>query len=273
MRPNASHRRSSACSSARSAQLCAPRVSRARWMSRSSDARLRVNGSAADMGQASNGGAIRASVRSTVRSIGHVLLGREVERARLRALLADGGGLVVRGEPGVGKSTLLEQAVADAGQRRVLRATGVETESELAYAGLHALLHPLLGLLDRLPEPHAHALTCAFGLRAGRVDDRFLVSLATQGLLDLAADGGGVLCIVDDAQWLDRASADAIVFAGRRLEPSGVALLVASRERVAGGLPELIVRGLQEGAAVELLGETIAPAGPDPPGGGARGQP
>ena len=183
-----------------------------------------------------------------------------MERARLRALLADGGALVVRGEPGVGKSTLLEHAVADAGERQVLRATGVESESELAYAGLHALLHPVLGLLDRLPEPHADALACAFGLRAGRVEDRFLVSLATQGLLGLAAGEAGVLCIVDDAQWLDRASADAIVFSGRRLEPGGVALLVASRERVAGGLPELVVRGLEAGAAAELLGETIAPA-------------
>ncbi len=183
-----------------------------------------------------------------------------MERARLRALLADGGALVVRGEPGVGKSTLLEHAVADAGELQVLRATGVESESELAYAGLHALLHPVLGLLDRLPEPHADALACAFGLRAGRVEDRFLVSLATQGLLGLAAGEAGVLCVVDDAQWLDRASADAIVFSGRRLEPGGVALLVASRERVAGGLPELVVRGLEAGAAAELLGETIAPA-------------
>ena len=202
-------------------------------MSRSSDARLRVNGSAAYMAEASSGGAIPASVRSTVRSIGPVLVGREVERARLRALLADGGAIVVRGEPGVGKSTLLEQAVADAGERRVLRATGVESESELAYAGLHALLHPVLGLLDRLPEPHAHALACAFGLRAGRVEDRFLVSLATHGLLGLASEDGGVLCIVDDAQWLDRASADAIVFAGRRLEAGGVAL--AARVARAGG--------------------------------------
>ena len=190
-----------------------------------------------------------------------VLFGREVERARLQALLADGGVIVVRGEPGVGKSTLLEQAVADAGERRVLRATGVESESELAYAGLHALLHPALGLLDRLPEPHAHALACAFGLRAGRVEDRFLVSLATHGLLGLASEDGGVLCIVDDAQWLDRASADAIVFAGRRLEAGGVALVLASRERVvASGLPELLVRGLDAGAAAELLGEAIAPA-------------
>ncbi len=167
----------------------------------------------------------------------------------------------MRGEPGVGKSTLLDQAVADAGERRVLRATGVESESELAYAGLHALLHPVLGLLDRLPEPHAHALACAFGLRAGRVEDRFLVSLATHGLLGLASEDGGVLCIVDDAQWLDRASADAIVFAGRRLQAGGVALVLASRERVvASGLPELLVRGLDAGAAAELLGEAIAPA-------------
>ena len=178
-------------------------------MSRSSDARLRVNGSAAYMTQASSGGAIRASVRSTVRSIGGVLLGREA-----RACAAPGAA------GGRRRARRARRAWASASPRcsstpsrtpanaSVLRATGVESESELAYAGLHALLHPVLGLLDRLPEPHADALACAFGLRAGRVEDRFLVSLATEGLLGLAAGEAGVLCVVDDAQSLDRASAD-----------------------------------------------------------------
>src|SRR5215213_6633502 len=201
-----------------------------------------------------------ASVRSTVRSIGLVLLGREDECARLDGLLERGGVLVLRGEPGVGKSALLEHAAGRAGDRRILRATGVESESELAYAGLHALLHPVLGLLDRLPAPHAEALARAFGLRAGHVADRFLVSLATHGLLGLASESAGVLCIVDDAQWVDRASVDAIVFAGRRLDAGGVALVLASRERVAAGLPELLVGGLDAGAAAELLGDAIAPA-------------
>jgi DNA-binding CsgD family transcriptional regulator len=174
------------------------------------------------------------------------------------------GVLVVRGEPGIGKSALLDHAVEHAEGLRALRATGVESEAELPYAGLHALLHPVLGLLPRLPVPHAHALECAFGLREGSVADRFLVSLGTLGLLSAAATEAGLLAVVDDAHWLDRASTDAIVFAARRLEAEGVVLLLAARTEDprrldAPGLPEITLGGLTAEAAAPLLGERVAP--------------
>jgi hypothetical protein len=185
------------------------------------------------------------------------VVGRESERARLRTLLADGGALVVRGEPGVGKSMLLEWAVLEAGERRVLRATGVESETELAYAGLHALLHPVLGLLDRLSDPHAQALACAFGLREGHVENRFLVSLATHGLLGLASESAGVLCIVDDAQWLDHASAQVLGFVARRLLAEPVAMVFAERDprddRELRSLPVMVLEGLSDEDARALL--------------------
>jgi ATP/maltotriose-dependent transcriptional regulator MalT len=198
-----------------------------------------------------------------------VLHGRQAERAQVEALLdgarsARSAALVVRGEPGIGKSSLLDHAVAEADDVRVLRATGVESESELAFAGLHQLLRPVLGLMDRLPEGQAAALAGAFGLDGGEVHDRFLVSLGALGLLAEAAEDGGVLCVIDDAQWLDEPSAEGLLFVARRLEAEGVVMLMAARDGDARafdapGLPELRVEGLSGEPAAALLAERAGP--------------
>jgi AAA ATPase domain len=194
-----------------------------------------------------------------------VLYGREAERARIDALL-DGarasrsGVLVLRGQAGIGKSALLDHAVAEAGETPVLRASGVESESELAFAGLHQLLRPVLGLADRLPDVQADALGRALGIQPGAVDDRFRVSVAALGMLAEAAEERGLLCVLDDAQWLDEPSAEALLFVARRVEAEGVALLFAARETDvrrfdAPGLPELWLEGLAPGAAAALLAD------------------
>src|ERR1700761_1363050 len=137
------------------------------------------------------------------------LLGRQREREVLDDLLEDlrsgsGWALVVRGEAGVGKSALLEYAAGAAADVRVVRAAGVESEMELAFAGLHQLCAPLLNLLNRLPVPQHDALGVAFGLRGGGIPDRFLVGLAALTLLSEAAEEQPLLCVIDDAQWLDQ---------------------------------------------------------------------
>src|SRR5215472_2974797 len=138
------------------------------------------------------------------------LLDRQRERAALDGLLEDlragrGRALVVRGEAGVGKSALLEYMAEAAADMRVARAAGAESEMELAFAGLHLLCAPLLDRLDRLPAPQRGALGIAFGLREGGAPDRFLVGLAVLTLLAEVAEGRPLLCVVDDAQWLDAA--------------------------------------------------------------------
>src|SRR5580698_3694880 len=168
--------------------------------------------------------------------------------------------LVVRGEPGVGKSVLLDYLAEGASGCRVMRATGVESEMELAFAGLHQLLSPVLDLLDQLPVPQREALRTAFGLSAGPAPDRFLVGLAVLGLLSEAAEEGPLLCLVDDEQWLDRASVQALGFAARRLAAEPVGLVFAARvpgEELA-GLPELVVEGLAEDDARALLDSALA---------------
>src|SRR4029453_12988849 len=125
--------------------------------------------------------------------------------------------LVVRGEPGVGKTALLDYLVERASGCRVAHAAGVESEMELVYAGLHQLLTPMLGRLEGLPTPQANALRTAFGLSSGPAPDRFLVGLATLSLLSELAEEYPLVCLVDDAQWLDRASAQVLGFAARRL--------------------------------------------------------
>jgi hypothetical protein len=166
-----------------------------------------------------------------------------------------GRALVVRGEPGVGKTALLDYLVEHASGCRMARVTGVEAEMELAFAGLHQLLAPMLGRLERLPGPQGEALRTAFGLEAGQAPDRFLVGLAVLSLLADAAAEHPLLCLVDDAQWLDQASAQVLGFVARRLVAESVGLVFAARvpgEELA-GLPELVVEGLQEADARALL--------------------
>jgi DNA-binding CsgD family transcriptional regulator len=168
--------------------------------------------------------------------------------------------LVVRGEPGVGKSALLDYLAAHAPGCRVVRAAGVESEMELAFAGLHQLLSPVLDHLDRLPGPQRDALRTTFGLSAGPAPDRFLVGLAVLGLVSEVAAERPLICVVDDGQWLDRASVQALGFAARRLAAEPVGLVFAAR--VAGaelaGLPELAVEGLAADDARALLESVLA---------------
>jgi hypothetical protein len=192
-----------------------------------------------------------------------VLHGRRDEREALERLLeAVRGGqsrvLVVSGEPGVGKTALLESAIRCASGFRVLRAVGVESEMELAFAALQQLCAPMIDRLDRLPGPQQEALGVAFGLRTGDAPDRFLVGLAALSLLADAAEEQP-LCIVDDAQWLDGASAHALVFVARRLLAESVALLLVTREpsEELEGLPRLVVERLRDGDARALLGSAL----------------
>jgi DNA-binding CsgD family transcriptional regulator len=166
---------------------------------------------------------------------------------------------VVRGETGVGKSALLEYATGAAPDIRVIRAAGVESEMELAFAGLHQLCAPLLDRLERLPPPQHDALGIAFGLRGGGAPDRFLVGLAVLTLLSGAAEERPLLCLVDDAQWLDRASAQVLAFVARRLLADPVGLLFAARDpgEQLGGLPDLEVRGLRDAEARRLLRSVV----------------
>lgn len=197
-----------------------------------------------------------------------MLYGRGEEAARLEELLAQArqghsAALVVRGEAGIGKSALLAHAAATAtGHRtRLLQATGVEAESELPFAGLHLLLHRVTDRIEDLPEPQARALRAALGLAPSARADRFLIGLAVLTLLaDLAEGEGSLVCLVDDAQWLDQASADALLFAARRLAAEGVVMLFAARDAhappfPAQGLPELRLTGLDDEAAGEFLAE------------------
>jgi predicted ATPase len=140
--------------------------------------------------------------------------------------------LVVRGEPGVGKTALLDYLVGRALRCRVERAAGVQSEMELAFAGLHQLCAPMLDRLDHLPEPRRDALRTVFGLSAGPPPDRFLVGLAVLSLLSEVAGERPLVCVVDDDQWLDRASAQALGFAARRLAADPVGLAFGARVRV-----------------------------------------
>jgi AAA ATPase domain len=163
-----------------------------------------------------------------------VLAGRDAERAALRALLdaaraGAGGALVVRGVAGSGKSTLLADAVASAADMTVLRTSGVESESPLAFAALQRLLRPVRTRLRGLPAPQRTALRAAMGEAEGE-GDRYLAYLGTLSLLADAAEQGPLLAVVDDAHWLDDASAAALLFAARRLQDERVALLFAARD-------------------------------------------
>ena len=169
---------------------------------------------------------------------------------------------MLRGEAGVGKSALLEYLVQRAAGCSIARAAGVESEMELAYAGLQQLCAPFLDRLERLPGPQRGALGTAFGLRDGGAPDRFLVGLAALSLLSDIAEERPLVCVVDDAQWLDAASAHALAFVARRLGTESVGLVFAVREpdgeRRLEGLAELAVGGLDDGDSQELLGTVVA---------------
>jgi DNA-binding CsgD family transcriptional regulator len=199
-------------------------------------------------------------VATLSRGAGRSLRGRRSECETLDGVVArilDGGSraLVLRGDAGVGKSALLEYLVAQAADCRVARVVGVESEMELPFAGLHQLCAPMLDRLGHLPEPQGRALATAFGLRSGESPDRFIVALATLTLLSEVGEERPVLCVVDDAQWLDRASAQSLAFVARRLRAEPVALVFAEREAGTelAGLPELTVGGLADDDARALL--------------------
>jgi DNA-binding CsgD family transcriptional regulator len=191
-----------------------------------------------------------------------VLAGRDAERATIAALVdaaraGHGGALVLHGVAGAGKSTLLAEAVASAQDIRVLRTSGVESESPLAFAALQRLLLPLAGRLDALPDPQRNALSAALGAAPGE-GERFLAYLGTLTLLAEAAAESPVLAVVDDAHWLDEASAAALLFVARRLQDDRVALVFAARDGdvrrfEATDLPDLAIGGMAGADADELL--------------------
>ncbi len=193
-----------------------------------------------------------------------MLLGRDRECEALDLLLANARGgqsgvLVIRGEPGVGKTALLDYA-ADAGSDlRVVRAAGTESEMELPFAALHRLCAPLPDRTERLPEPQLEALEITFGRSSGGAPDRFLVGLAVLGVFAEVGEERPLLCIVDDAHWLDRASAQTLAFVARRLHAESVAMLFAARTAMPEleGLPDMEVEGLKTPEARELLARIL----------------
>jgi DNA-binding CsgD family transcriptional regulator len=194
----------------------------------------------------------------------HTLRGREAECAALDVLLdparrGESRALVLRGEPGVGKTALLDYAIGSAPDFRVLRAVGVESEMELAFASLQQVCAPMLDRLERLPGPQQDTLRVAFGLSAGAPPDRFLVGLSALSLLAEVAEERPLLCAVDDAQWLDGASAQALAFVAHRLLAEPLAILFVTREPIAtlSGLPELVINGIGDEDARVLLASGI----------------
>ncbi|MGZ6690825.1 MAG: helix-turn-helix transcriptional regulator [Solirubrobacteraceae bacterium] len=168
---------------------------------------------------------------------------------------------VLRGEAGVGKTALLEYVAERASECRIARVAGVESEMELAFAGLHQLCAPMLGALDGLPGPQRDALRAAFGLQDGAAPDRFLVALAVLSLLAEAAEERPLVCLVDDVQWLDRASAQTLAFVARRVLAESIVMVFAVREPAdvneLSGLAEMVVGGLTDGDARSLLASAM----------------
>jgi DNA-binding CsgD family transcriptional regulator len=195
-----------------------------------------------------------------------MLWGRREECTALDGLLADvraGGSrvLTVRGEAGIGKTALLGYAANTAQDFQVARAEGVESEMELPFAALHQLCGRMVGRLGRLPGPQREALGVAFGLSCGGAPDRFLVSLAVLGLLSEVATDQPLLCLIDDAQWLDQASAQVLAFVGRRLDTESVAMILGTRDPTSegdlAGLPGLVAEGLSDADARAMLDSII----------------
>ncbi|MEJ1109609.1 MULTISPECIES: helix-turn-helix transcriptional regulator [unclassified Kribbella] len=194
------------------------------------------------------------------------LRGRRAESAQLDSLVTgvrsgQGQVLIVRGEAGIGKSALLDYLAGQAEGCRVARAAGVESEMELPFAGLHQLCAPMLDLAEHLPPPQRTALAVAFGLEFGGPPDRFLVGAAVLTLLSEVADREPLLCVVDDAQWLDQASAQALTFVGRRLFADRIGVVFGVRDPVTApewrGFPELVVGGLANEDAGALLDAVV----------------
>src|SRR6202167_1048107 len=194
------------------------------------------------------------------------LVGRGRECATLDQLLGEIGegasrSLVVRGDPGIGKSALLDYAAAAAAGSRVIRVTGVESEMEIAFAALQQACAPLLKHLDQLPAPQSDALRVAFGLSHGDPPDRFLVGLGVLGLAAEEAAAQPVLCIVDDAQWIDQTSLQALAVTARRLYGESVGMIFATRTGAVpgelAGLEQLTLSGLSEPAARALLAAVV----------------
>ena len=196
-----------------------------------------------------------------------MLVGRQRELEHLAELLAQArhgtaGSVVVRGEPGVGKSALLEALVAQAGDALVLRTQGLEVETPLAFAALHRLLLPVTRLRDDLPAPQARALRIAFGEEDGPAVEPFLVAIATLSVLTASAEESTVLCVVEDAHWLDPATADALLFCARRLGADRVLLLFSARDSSStpfrpDGIEELVLSGLPPDEARVLLSQRL----------------
>jgi DNA-binding CsgD family transcriptional regulator len=193
------------------------------------------------------------------------LVGRRAECSMLDRLVeavcaGQSRALVLCGDPGVGKTALLEHLICGATDCQVVQIAGVESEMELAFAGLHQLCAPLLAGLDDLPEPQAEALRIVFGMSSGPAPDRFLVGLATLSLLAQVAEQRPLLCVVDDEQWLDRASAQVLGFVARRLAAESVGLVFAARvpNSDVAGLSQLPVTGLSAADARALLDAELA---------------
>jgi DNA-binding CsgD family transcriptional regulator len=198
----------------------------------------------------SHAGPLLRGRRSECEALDHVVAG---------VLAGQSRAVVLRGEAGVGKTVLLEYLAGRASQCRVVQAAGVEAEMELPFAGLHQLCASMLDRLGNLPDPQNEALATAFGLSSGESPDRFLVGLAALTLLSDIAEERPLLCVVDDAQWLDRASAQALAFVARRLRAEAVAVVFSEREssRELAGLPELAVGGLADDDARALLESVV----------------
>lgn len=193
-----------------------------------------------------------------------VLRGRAAESSRLDSLLRSARAghsavAVLRGETGIGKTALIEHLLSSTSDVQVLRTVGVESDMELPYAGLHRLVYPLAAGIDKLPDPQRRALDTAFGRASGPAPDRFLVGLAVLDLIATASLNAPVVCIVDDAQWLDKVSAQTLSFVARRLQIERVVMLFALRDMTdeLRGLPELPVTGLAVPDARELLDAAV----------------
>ena len=202
---------------------------------------------------------------STIRGLG--FLGRTQERERLDGMLAEARGgrsavLVIRGEPGIGKTALLRYAARQASGLRITEVQGIQAEMELPFAGIHRLCSPMLGGVEVLAEPQQHAIRVALGVSPGNSPDRFLIAVAVLNLLSATAEERPLLVLVDDAQWLDAASLESLGFVARRLAGESIAMIFTLREPIAtralDGLPQLWLGGLDEPDARALLSRAVA---------------